>query len=83
MATPKERHDARDLAEAGRLTNSAPGEGTEAELPPASAAPTGPESQGDGQPENELELHDHSAGPHATQRSARGHPGEKDGNSRT
>ena len=61
MATPKEQHDARDLVrkasrESGKDRNVA------AELPRQMAAPVGAEDQGDGQPENELELHDHSTG---------------------
>jgi hypothetical protein len=62
MATPKERHDARDLArESGILAR---GERADAagELSRSSAAPVGAEEQADGQPENERELHDHSAG---------------------
>ena len=61
MATPKEQHDARELA---RKAFAEP-EGKRnvaAELPRRSAAPVVAEDQADGQPQNELELHDHSAG---------------------
>ena len=60
MATPKEQHDARNRAPDGGMT---PGERADAagELSRSSAAPVSAEEQADGQPENELELHDHSS----------------------
>jgi hypothetical protein len=63
MATPKELHDARELARASRRRESTrPDEEIERELARPMAASGGAEEQGDGQPENELELHDHSGG---------------------
>ena len=63
MATPKEQHDARELIRQRRLTaRERDGQESAEELPRSQAAPLGAESQGDGQPENELELHDHSSG---------------------
>ena len=61
MATPKEQHDARSRTPDGGMT---PAERADAsrELSRSSAAPDGAEEQADGQPENELELHDHSGG---------------------
>ena len=60
MATPKEQHDARELA--GKAFADSDGEhDVSAELPRRTAAPFGAEDQADGQPENELELHDHSS----------------------
>ena len=69
MATPKEQHDTRNRAPDGGIT---PGERADAarELLRSAAAPVGAEEQADGQPENELELHDHSGGGSA--RASRG-----------
>ena len=61
MATPKEQHDARDRARDERATRERQAE-VKGPLSPSSAAPVRAEQQADGQPENELELHDHSGG---------------------
>ena len=69
MATPKEQHDARELARQASLGPDGERD-TAAELPRRMAAPVGAEDQADGQPENELELHDHSTGDREAGRTA-------------
>ena len=61
MATPKEQHDARELTRKA-LAESEGARDVAAERPRQTAAPVSAEDQADGQPENELELHDHSPG---------------------
>ena len=85
MATPKEQHDAREQAR----RQSGSGQGAPeagSEVSRSSAAPAGAEQQADGQPENELELHDHSSAGQAprgpSERGARSgevKPGRTDG----
>ena len=64
MATPKEQHDARQLAREGKLPVPGRDERVDGPVRPAAGqAPPRAEAQGDGEPENELELRDHSGDP--------------------